>query len=262
MLNIDLATIIFQVINFVVLAVLLNRILFQPMLRNAAQRKAEQERLVQELAAERQNAIALRDEQEQWQSRVQEEALRVTKEEGARAEAEREGLLVQAQAEAERVLVEAQSDAQRLTQQALAEFHDGLVDTVLLVSGSVIDRVSPPEVHDALVSGLVERIQELGRSEMRRIESIRQSLGEREPTAFVTSARELSTAQQGQLAQILTSLADRRVNFEIKTDSQLVAGVRVRLGDTLIDNSIEGRLKELREQVLSALKEHVNDATS
>jgi F-type H+-transporting ATPase subunit b len=260
MLNLDLATIVFQVINFIILAVLLNRFLFQPMLRNAAQRKAERETLLQQLAEERRKAESLRAEQERWQAQVEEETQQARKEARERADTERRELLAEARAEAEHLLMEAQTDAQRMTQQAAAEFRDQLVDTVLAVSASVIGRAAPPEIHDALVAGLSERIQEMGRSEMRRVQALRHSLGEREPTAHIVSARELSIEQQGQLAQMLTALADRRVSFELDTDPGLVAGLRVRLGDTLMDNSVSGRLQDLKGQVMTALTDRVDNA--
>jgi F-type H+-transporting ATPase subunit b len=259
MLNLDLATIVFQVINFTILAVLLNRFLFRPMLRNAEQRRAEREALLEELAEERRQAESLRAEQQLWQAQVEEQMQQARKEARERAEAERRELLREAREEAERVLVEAQTDAQRMTQQATNEFRQQLVDTVLAVSASVIGRVGPPEIHDALVAGLSERIQQMGRSEMQRVEALRHSLGEREPTAHIVSARELSIEQQGQLAQILTALADRRVSFELDTDPSLVAGLRVRLGDTMMDNSVAGRLQELKGQVLTALTDRVDD---
>jgi F-type H+-transporting ATPase subunit b len=260
MLSLDLATIIFQVINFLVLAVVLNRFLFQPLMRSAAQRRVEREQLQQQLAEERERVSALLAEQERWQERVEQEMQETTQRAQLWTEEERDQLLAQARADAERILVEAHADAQRLMQQALDEFHDQLVGTLLAVSASVIGRVAPTEVHDSLVVGLSDRIQEMGRSEMRRVESIRQSLGRREPTAFISSAQELTVEQQGQMAQMLTALADRRVNFELETDPELVAGVRVRLGDTVMDNSIAGRLEELRDQVLAALKEQFGNA--
>lgn len=258
MLNLDPATIIFQIINFLILAALLYRFLFQPVLRKAAQRAAEREQLLKELAEERQNAASLRAELEQMQTQMEENAQSIIMEARARAEAEREELLAQVRAEAEQMLLEVKADADRLKQQAIAESRQQLVDAILEVSGSVIGRVAPAEVHDTLISGLSERIREMGRTEMQRVEAIRRSLGTREPIAHVTSARELTIEQQGQLAQILTALADRHVSIELHTDPGLVAGIRVRLGDTVMDNSIAGQLLELREQVLGALEEQVD----
>ncbi len=255
MLNLDPATIIFQIINFVVLAVLLYRLLFQPVLRRSAQRAAEREQLARELSEERENVAALRAELQRTQARVEEKAQSITAEARAHAEAERQELLGQVQTEAERVLAEMQADAVRLRQQALDESRDQVVDAILEISGSVIYRVAPPDVHDHLVAGLSERIREMGLGEMQRVEAIRRSLGSREPVAYITSARELSTEQRGQLAQILTALADRHVTMEMHADSNLVAGIRVRLGDTVMDSSIAGQLSELRAEVSAALAE-------
>jgi F-type H+-transporting ATPase subunit b len=260
MLNLDLATIAFQVVNFLVLAVVLNRLLFQPLLRSAEARRSEKEQLLQQLSDERKMVAALSAEQERSQEQIEEQMQQATKETRAQAEAERQELLREAQTEAENIIVEAQTDAQRISQQAMGEFHEQIVDSVLGVSAAVIGRVAPSEVHDSLVSGLSERIRSMGRSEMQRVESIRRSLGEREPTAFITSARELTVEQQGQLAQILTALADRRVNFDLEVEADLVAGVRVRLGDTVMDNSITGRLQELKDMVSDALKQQVANA--
>jgi F-type H+-transporting ATPase subunit b len=259
MLNLDPATIVFQIINFIVLAVLLNRFLFQPILRQAAQRAEEKEQLMKGLAAERQEVALLRAELEQKHTQIEEEAARVVEESRERAEAERGELLTEARLEAERVLVEAQTDALRLQQQAATDFQEQLVTAVLDISGNVILRVAPQEAHDTLVQGLSERIRDLGREEMQRVEALRRSLGTREPVAYVTSARELSAEQQGQLARIFTALADRHVNIELRTDPTLVAGLRVRLGDTVMDNSIAGQLHELRDEVLGTLKGQFSD---
>jgi F0F1-type ATP synthase delta subunit len=107
------------------------------------------------------------------------------------------------------------------------------------------------------VQQLSDRIWELGRSEMERVETFRRSLGDRTPTAYVTTARPLSPEQQGLLARTFTALADRHVNLELKTDPALAAGIRVRLGDTIVDHSIAGQLADLRESVSTALKERM-----
>lgn len=260
MLSLDPATIIFQVINFIVLAVVLNRFLFQPVLRQAAQRAEEKERLIRELAEERHRVALLRAELEQRQAELDEEAERIIAKTRERAEAEQQELLEQARAAAEQMLVEAQADIYRLKQQAIDEFHEQLVDAILEVSANICARVAPLEVQGALIRSLVERIREMGRTEMERVEAIRRSLGTREPIAYITSAQELSIEQQGQLAQILTALADRNVSIELRIDPALVAGIRVRLGDLIMDNSLAGQLEELREHVSAALKEQVGNA--
>jgi len=255
MLNLDPITVAFQIVNFLVLGFVLNRLLFKPALQRGAKRSQEQHRLQQELVEEREQAALLRAEMERMQQQIEEDAQNIRLDAQARADAEKEELLTQVRAEAEQVLAQAQADAARMRQQALIESRDQVVDAILGISGTVIGRAAPPDVHDRLVSGLNERIREMGRAEMQRVNAIRRSLGTREPIAHIAAARELSAEQRGQLAQMLTALADRHVALELETDSGLVAGVRVRLGDTVMDNSIAGQLAELRDQVRLALNE-------
>lgn len=260
MLEPDVTTVIFQVINFLIVVALLYWLLFKPTVRTIRARAEEKERLIRELERERQALAVQRAELDERLSRLDEEAahiLALTKEQ---AERERLELLEQARAEVEQILVEAQADAYRIRRQAVDSFHNELVDAVLEVSGAIIRNVLPPEVHDSLVRQLSNHIWELGRTDIRRVETLRRSLGEREPTAHITTASSLTLEQQGLLARTLTALADRHVNLEVRVDPRLVAGVRVRIGDIIVDSSIGGQLEELREQVVEELKERLANA--
>jgi F-type H+-transporting ATPase subunit b len=257
MLNLDVWTIVFQIINFLLLAVALYYLLFRPVMRGVEKRAAEKEQVARELAQEREEATRLRTELEARLAHAGEEAAAIVATAQEQAEVERQALLQETQAEVERILVEAHADAHRLRQQTVDESHADLLDAVIEISGWVISRAAPPEVHDALVQQLCDRIWELGRSEMERVETFRRALGDRTPTAHVKTARPLSPEQQGLLARTFTALADRHVNLELRTDPALAAGIQVRLGDTLVDNSIGGQLAEMRDNVSTALKERV-----
>jgi F-type H+-transporting ATPase subunit b len=259
MLNLDLATIAFQIINFLILAALLYRFLFRPVMRELNQRAAAREQEARETAQEREDVAQLRAELEARLAGAEEEAEAIVARARERAQAENKEILQEAQGEVERILVEAHTDAQRLTSQTVGDFHDELLDAIVEISGQVIEQAAPPEVHDALVQQLCDRIWELGRSEMERVEAFRRSLGERAPTAYVKTARPLSPEQQGLLGRTFTALADRRVNLDLSIDPRLAAGMQVRLGDFVVDNSIAGQLDELREGVSEALKGRLAD---
>jgi hypothetical protein len=174
-------------------------------------------------------------------------------------EVERKAMLQVAEAEIERLLMEAQAETGQVQQQAIDEFHDELLDGILEISGQVIGQTAPPELHDALVQQLNDRIWELGRDEMRQVEAIRRSLAERTPTVYVASARPLSPDQQRELVRTFSALADRNVQLEVKTDPALTAGARVRIGDMIVDNSIRAQLGDLRVEVSKALREQTRD---
>jgi len=257
MLSLDIATVVFQIINFLVLAALLYYFLFRPVMRGMKERAAEREELAREMAQDREMVAQLRAELETRLEHTEEEVAAIIARAEERAQAERKALLQEAQAEVERILVEAHADARRLRTQAVDDFHDELLNAILETSAYLVGQAAPPEVHDALTRQLSDRIWELGRSEIERVEAFRRSLGERVPTAYVKTARPLSPEQQGLLASTFTALADRNVNLDWSTDPALAAGMQVRLGDFIVDNSIAGQLSELREMVSKVLKERV-----
>ena len=255
----NLTTVLFEILNFLVLAFLLYRFLFRPVMRSVKARAAEKAKLIQQVRQEREHVEALRAELEERLRSAEAEAAAIITGAKEQAEADRATLLQETGAEVQRLLSEAQVDAYQLKRQAIDEFHEELLDAVLEVSGLVIGRVAPSELHDALVKQLYDRIWELGRSEMERVETLRRSLGERTPTVVARTAKPLSPEQQGQLVRTFTALADRNVNVDLKVEPALGIGVRVRIGDIVVDNSVAGKLEELRSSVSEALTERVAD---
>lgn len=79
--------------------------------------------------------------------------------------------------------------------------------------------------------------------------------GQREPVkAEVTSAAELSSQEQAQLRQHLAEQYGDGLLFSFKVDPSLLGGLRVRVGDRLIDTSIASRLTALRESLASVVR--------
>lgn len=258
MLNLDIATIAFQVLNFLALTALLYWFLLKPVMRRVEARAAEKERLTREMAQERERAEQVRIELEARLARAEEEAAAIINSAQERIEAARKSLVEEAYKEAERILEEAREEAKRLRQQALAQSYDDILNVIIELSGAAIQQVAPPALHDDLVKRLADSIRDLGRRDIAQVEDFRRSLGERTPTATITTARSLTAEQLGMLARTLTALADRHVNLEAKVDPTLVAGIRARVGDMLIDSSIAGDLGELRENVAKVLKDRLH----
>lgn len=67
----------------------------------------------------------------------------------------------------------------------------------------------------------------------------------------ITSAVEVSEAQQQQLATAVGNRLERRVVVSWKTDETLVAGAVIRAGDLVIDGSVKGELEKLRTALAS-----------
>jgi F-type H+-transporting ATPase subunit delta len=79
--------------------------------------------------------------------------------------------------------------------------------------------------------------------------------GQQAPTkAEVTSAVELSEQEKDALRQSLAKQFGGDLSFTFSVDPALMGGLRVRVGDRLIDTSVASRLTALRESLASAVR--------
>ena len=67
--------------------------------------------------------------------------------------------------------------------------------------------------------------------------------------AGVRSAAAMSESQQQALAAELSQLTGKKVRCEFSVDPELLGGVSVRVGSTIYDGSVRGRLNDLRHRM-------------
>ena len=95
--------------------------------------------------------------------------------------------------------------------------------------------------HDRIDS--IQDIAEAYRREMQERLGIRQ--------AEIVTARELSEQERKSLVDGATQLAGGRVEATFKLDKNILGGTVVRIGSTVYDGSVRGRLERLREALVS-----------
>ena len=255
MLDIDIVTILAQILNFLVMAAVLYFLFFKPILRRMNARAAEKEATLANAKEKEQQAEEKLSKIEQRLSDIDSEIETRLEDAYQKAQEEKESLLEATQSEAERILSEAEKEAAKRQQQEMEELQDKLVDTILDISAQILRRTTPDVVHENLVEDLNSEIWDLGKSDMRQVRTIRESLAERTPTVYVTSARELSPEQQRALIRTFSALADSNVNMEIEVEPELIAGIRVRIGDLVVENTLAMELTELKSEVAETLEE-------
>ena len=67
--------------------------------------------------------------------------------------------------------------------------------------------------------------------------------------ARVRAARPLSDADRARLRQRLEAFAGTGVELDVAQDPELLGGVSVRLGDWVLDSSLRGQLRSLKEAI-------------
>ncbi|HEY2468565.1 MAG TPA: ATP synthase F1 subunit delta [Terracidiphilus sp.] len=95
--------------------------------------------------------------------------------------------------------------------------------------------------HDRI--GAVHEVAMAWRAEMQERLGIRQ--------AEIVTARDLSEAERAELVAGVGKLAGSRIEPTFKQDPAILGGTVVRIGSTVWDGSVRGRLQRLRETLIS-----------
>ena len=255
MLEIDFVTILFQIINFVVLAAVLYFLLFKRMIQKADQRKAEAETIRQESLQNLEESRRLHAEAEMYLNNIDQKVDEYIEKAKLEIEQHREEVLQATKEEAEEVYKQRKEDTFRTQKRTVEKFRKEILDTIVEVSQQTLQLTTPDEIHDLLIKQMNERVWDLGKSEMRRVDTIRKSLADREPVLEIYSAKPLTQEEKAMLMRTFSALADKNVKLELSIDPDLVSGLRVRLGDFIVDNSLTTKLNEISENTMQLLSD-------
>lgn len=121
-----------------------------------------------------------------------------------------------------------------------------LVDTVLA------KRVPEPvrKIVGLLVArGKVDRLENVAAA-YRRLLNREQGVVE----AFATTASALNGDETAALQRKVAQMTGRTVDLRVEVDESLIGGLTVRVGDTLYDASVRGRLERLRERLVAGAR--------
>jgi F-type H+-transporting ATPase subunit delta len=95
-------------------------------------------------------------------------------------------------------------------------------------------------------NGRIGQVSEVAQA-YRRI--LQERLGIRQ--AEIVTARELDEKERGELVAEIGKLAGSRIEASFKLDASILGGTVVRIGSTVYDGSVRGRLERLKETLIA-----------
>ncbi|MCA9608979.1 MAG: F0F1 ATP synthase subunit delta [Myxococcales bacterium] len=232
----DLTTLAFETINFLVLAALLWRLVYRPLRRAIDARRAA---IAEDLEHARSAREAAEAHELEWRDR---EAELIELRERIRAEA-----IDEAEAERARILARAREDADaeraRVTQLLETERSAAAkwVRSAVWSRGTdLAGRLARELVPEALDDALFRRLLPVVEVHLAGLEG---SDGEVE----LTGARLAATEQTEALRAVVAATLGRVPRMTVREDAELLAGWTVRIGDLVLDASLAGELEAFRE---------------
>lgn len=234
----NLWTFLFEVLNFLVLAYVLQRLLYRPLREAVEKRQQETARARTDADKARQEAEALLQQVHEQQARQEQDRQKLLREAHQLAEAERKRLL----AEAERTVRERQEEARkaldREREEALRALRSEITDLALDLTRRLLTGAAERTLQNQLRCRLIETLHTLPEAERAQLVNHWQP----QDGVVLETAEELDGTALSEVADAVTTVLNRQVTLTVSVRPELIGGVRLRLGGQLWDASLAGQL--------------------
>jgi F-type H+-transporting ATPase subunit b len=228
-----------QIVVFAVLAFLLSKLLYNPVLNMLEKRKdriakgLEDARAAEEARAKADEAAA------EIMEEARKKAQQVVAEASNSAEQVRANIRVQAEEEARGIMAQAREDAQLERNKILAEMRGQIGLLAMAAAQKIVGETLDQKRQLALVQEFFSGIRA---GKIAVLEDVRLA-GE---SAVVTSALPLDAEEQASYKSILKAHLGAGTEVAFRTDPSILGGVTVQVGAQVLDDSVAGKLDELK----------------
>ncbi|HUY89865.1 MAG TPA: F0F1 ATP synthase subunit delta [Pirellulales bacterium] len=247
-MNIHFWTFIFQIVNFVVVAYVLHRLLYRP-LHEAIDRRREATLKAQTDAERAQKeAEALRARFEAQLAEAERQREQWVREAHRQAEAEGQRLLDDARRIAQQQADEASRQLADEREEALAAVRQEIVHLAVDLTQRFLKQSADRTLHGQLVARLIGSLATVSADDRRQL-LIGWQPGD---PIIIETAEELDRESLDSISAAVAGLVGRQAAIEVKTNPALISGVCLRLGGHVWDASLNGSLEEFRHAQANA----------
>jgi F-type H+-transporting ATPase subunit b len=252
MLQLNWSTVLLQILDFVVMAFILWRFLFKPVVRILDERSARVTGALDDAEQKQQSAEAMRNEYEQKLAEAEEQVVamkQLAQEDMARARRE---VLDETRQELTAMRSNAENEIREARQQAILQHRQALGQLITDLSARMICEATSDDFQEGALEQFVKRLSALPEADYRQALQLDT---EEEVRVELVSAHELERERRVQIEAQVEELAGQSIEIAYRVDPALVAGAMLRFGDLMIDGSLTGQLERLRERYMAELEQ-------
>lgn len=154
------ATLIAQIINFLILVALFKAFAYKPLMKALEERRI---RIAENIEAAEKNKLAAEELRKEYQANLAEariQAQAIVEKATKQAEVNAEEILEQAKVESARILKAAQEEIVREQERALESMRKEVVSLSVLAAGKIIATNMDAEANDKLVNDFIEKLDD------------------------------------------------------------------------------------------------------
>ena len=248
-MELNLSTFIFEIINFLILIWILQRLLYKPVLKVIDQRRQAIEKSLSEAKNIRREAEKLQTKYENRLTEWEQEKKNAFNALHVQIEKERTQLMEKlnktleeeqkkAKVIGERHLMEAQRRNEQLALKQGARF-----------AGLLLKHAAGPELENRLLDSLLQNLSSLPVEQVQSLHSLK----DRESVSIeIVSAYELNKDHCQKLEQSLNKIAGPSANYHYHQDPELIAGFRISIGPWVLKANLQDELVGFTEIVSDA----------
>jgi F-type H+-transporting ATPase subunit b len=236
-------TLLFQIINFIVLLVILRRILYKPIRQIMEKRRGLIEREMRDAERTKSEAQALKDKYQEEMNGLKNQKARMLEAVQGEVSEERKRLIDKAGEDAERIIAreKALENAEKRTFEA--EMKDKMLDSVSIFSSNLLKDIADETLHEAVLRKFIAGLE-------RHIQKIALAVGNEETISIdLSTAYPLHDEDIEKVQDIVQSRVGKKVAVGVTLEPAIIAGVRMKAGDQVIDSSLAGQIQALKERL-------------
>ena len=228
-LGINSGYLLMQIFGITILILVLNALLYKPMIRTLEERKA---RIAKGLEDARQASIA-RDNAEAEAEKIKDaaraEANKMRQEATTGAEETAKGVIAQANEEAKQIVASSRADAETERTRILGELRNQVAAVSMAAANKLVGEAMDEKRQRALLADFFAKVPD----------SVSSLSGD---SAQVVSALPLTDDEKEQVKKSISAS-----NVEFKVDPSILGGLIVRVGDEVVDNSVSSQMTAMSD---------------
>lgn len=242
-MNFNVWTFLLEIVNFLVLAAVLHRLLYRPLRAAVERRRGEYEAAQAAADANRRASETARTQAEAELRDVEHRRLELLEQARGEADARRTQLLARAEAEAETRLAE----SRRTVEDERREMFAALEDDVFRAARTLAERLLRESVGTSLDEQLAARLAETLEAAANDART-RAAVDGGADAPILESAAELTAPARERLERAVAALATTPLPVVRRTNPDLLGGVRLRIGGAVWDATLAGQLEQARRR--------------